>query len=411
MNNASMFAQAGQNIGQSIGGGISSLGKGVGGLLQGRADRKVAEEQAETVQKELKQYANDPAQLNSLGQKAQSRGDDRTAKMFFEAAKQAVDKEAKNATRGVQGGLAAITQAASRGVPLAELQDATRSVLAQNGTQADIMQAYKNGLDLSKGEERKTVSLSAGGALVDANTGEVLHSQPFKPESAPASKGITTVERDDGSVSVLDKDTGDLISTLPATGAGGEAKRDASLNLIAQTTSFIQDVDALMDPGFFESGIPGALLSNVPGRAAYDREKELLSIRARLGFEQINEMKRLAAESGASGTGLGQISNIEFMSLQSTIDAIYTGMSGEAQNEALESIKRHLLNVQKLASGVAPADAIEWDKPEYKAVGYHKDAETGTVFYAPDGPNGTVYKLVDGEFKKLGAYLGSTTVE
>jgi hypothetical protein len=93
-----MFAQAGQNIGQSIGGGISSLGKGVGGLLQGRADRKVEAEQAETVQKELKQYANDPAQLNSLGQKYQSQGKDKMAKMFFEAAKQATAKKATQVT-------------------------------------------------------------------------------------------------------------------------------------------------------------------------------------------------------------------------------------------------------------------------------------------------------------------------
>ena len=113
-------------------------------------------------------------------------------------------------------------------------------------------------------------------------------------------------------------------------------------------------------------------------------------------------MKRLAAESGASGTGLGQISNIEFMSLQSTIDAIYVGMSADAQNKALDNIKQHLLNVQKLASGVAPAEAIDWSKPEYKAVGYHKDPETGTVFYAPEGPNGQVYKLVDGKFTKVG---------
>jgi hypothetical protein len=158
-----------------------------------------------------------------------------------------------------------------------------------------------------------------------------------------------------------------------------------------------------MDPGFTESGFVGGVTQMIPGTPAYDREKELLSIRARLGFDQINEMKRLAAESGASGTGLGQISNIEFMSLQSTIDAIYVGMSGEAQKEALAGIKKHLLNVQKLAAGIAPADAIEWDKPEYKAVGYHKDPETGSVFYAPNGPSGTVYKLMDGKFVKLGA--------
>jgi len=303
----------------------------------------------------------------------------------------------------------AITQAAARGVPLADLQEGVRSVLAQGGTQADVMQAYQAGVDMKAGAQGKPVNVPAGGALVSP-TGEVLYERPFKPEAPAAGKGIKTVERKDGSVSVLDADDGSLISTLPPPGKG-EGNQEASLNLIAQTTQFIGEIDKLMDPGFTETGFVGGVTAAVPGTPAYDREKELLSIRARLGFDQINEMKRLAAESGASGTGLGQISNIEFMSLQSTIDAIYTGMSGEAQNKALANIKKHLLNVQKLASGVAPADAIEWEKPEYKAVGYHKDPETGTVFYAPDGPQGTVYKLVDGKFVKLGAYLGSTRVE
>jgi hypothetical protein len=248
----------------------------------------------------------------------------------------------------------------------------------------------------------KPVSISPGGALVSP-TGEVLYERPFKPQAPAKSKGIKTVERDDGSVSVLDADTGDLISTLPPVKEGEEDKRDAEFQLISQTAGFISELDDLMDPTFFETGLTGAVMSQIPGREAYNREKDLLSIRARLGLDTINEMKRLAAESGASGTGLGQISNIEFMSLQSAVDAIYIGMTGEAQNKALENIKKHLLNVQKLASGVAPADAIEWDRPEYKAVGYHKDPETGTVFYAPDGPNGTVYKLVNGEFKKIGA--------
>jgi len=265
---------------------------------------------------------------------------------------------------------------------------------------------------MKAGTQGKPVSISAGGALVSPE-GEVLYERPFKPETPPASKGIKTVTREDGSVTVLDADDGSVISTLDAPGKG-EGDRDASLNLIAQTTSFIQEVDKLMDPSFTETGFIGGVTSAVPGTPAYDREKELLSIRARLGFDQINEMKRLAAESGASGTGLGQISNIEFMSLQSTIDAIYVGMSGEAQNEALANIKKHLLNVQKLASGVAPADAIDWKRPEYKAVGYHKDPDTGTVFYAPDGYNGKRYKLVNGKFQQLGRVpatpLGNTSV-
>jgi len=281
-----------------------------------------------------------------------------------------------------------------------EVATATNDTAALQALQVKALDPREYLSSLATKSDAKTFNVPAGGSLV-SSTGEVLYERPFKPESGPK-QGIKTVERDDGSIVVLDDASGDVISTIPPPGKG-EGDRDAALNLIAQTTSFIQDVDALMGPGFTEAGFIGGVSSMVPGTPAYDREKELLSIRARLGFDQINEMKRLAAESGASGTGLGQISNIEFMSLQSTIDAIYTGMSGEAQDKALAAIKKHLLNVQKLASGVAPADAIEWDKPEYKAVGYHKDPETGAVFYAPDGPNGTIYKLVDGKFVKTGA--------
>jgi len=399
-----MLARSGQAQGQQIASGFQQLGQGLGGLFSGaaktvgsRRERKEREATAQEVQKLLQQNANSPAQLNALGQKYASEGNNEMAKLFFDAAKTATATETAGQQRGVQGGLMAITQAAARGVPLADLQAGVRSVLAQGGTQAQIMEAYKAG----SGGKKEPVTLSAGAALVDPETGAIIAERGFKPEAGPK-KGIKTVTRDDDSIVVLDDQTGEQISVIPPPGKG-EGDRDAALNLIAQTTSFIQDIDELMDPGFTETGFIGGVTSAVPGTPAYDREKELLSIRARLGFDQINEMKRLAAESGASGTGLGQISNIEFMSLQSTIDAIYTGMSGDAQNKALEAIKKHLLNVQKLASGIAPADAIEWDKPEYKAVGYHKDPETGAVFYAPDGPNGTRYKLVDGKFVKIGA--------
>jgi len=388
---------------------LGQVGRAIGGAPGRMMTRQATQRSQAEIQELLQQHANNPAKLQQLANEYRAKGNTEAATAFTTAATQATAKATAGQQRGAQGGLMAITQAAARGVPLADLQEGVRSVLAQGGTQADVMQAYQAGVDMKAGAQGKPVNVPAGGALVSP-TGEVLYERPFKPEAPAAGKGIKTVERKDGSVSVLDADDGSLISTLPPPGKG-EGNQEASLNLIAQTTQFIGEIDKLMDPGFTETGFVGGVTAAVPGTPAYDREKELLSIRARLGFDQINEMKRLAAESGASGTGLGQISNIEFMSLQSTIDAIYTGMSGEAQNKALTNIKKHLLNVQKLASGVAPADAIEWERPEYKAVGYHKDPETGTVFYAPDGPQGTVYKLVDGKFVKLGAYLGSTRVE
>lgn len=401
---ASMLAQSGSNIGSQIGSPITSFGQGLGGMLTARKEKQREQAAAQEAQNLLKQYANDPAQLNALGQKYATEGNDALSKVFLDAAKATTQRQ----VAGLEAAGAEATRRAQGAREQQQLRDALMAARERGDTNAvralsnRSMSASEYLKSIATKTPAKPVSISPGGALVSP-TGEVLYERPFKPQAPAASKGIKTVERDDGSVSVLDADTGELISTLAPTGAKDEVSQESSLNLIAQTTGFIQEIDELMDPGFTEAGFIGGVSQAIPGTPAYDREKELLSIRARLGFDQINEMKRLAAESGASGTGLGQISNIEFMSLQSTIDAIYTGMSGEAQNKALENIKKHLLNVQKLASGVAPADAIEWDRPEYKAVGYHKDPETGTVFYAPDGPNGTVYKLVDGKFKKIGA--------
>lgn len=392
-----MLANAGSNIGSSIGGGLNKLGTNVGGMLQARADAKNVESQQAEIQKELQQNANDPAQLNALGQKYQSMGKADVAKAFYEAAKQATAKKANQVAALETGGQEIQKEAQlKRAIQVATQKGDQNSLVALRARALDPVEYLKGTM-----APKETKILSAGSKLVD-NEGKTLAEAPFAPKEPKAGKAVQTVKRDDGSVAVLDGDTGDLISTLPPTGKGEQAKQDASLQLIAQTTSFIKDVDGLMGPGWSESGFIGGVSQVVPGTPAYDREKELLSIRARLGFEQINEMKRLAAESGASGTGLGQISNIEFMSLQSTIDAIYVGMSGEAQDKALTAIKQHLTVVQKLASGVAPAEAIDWSKPEYKAVGYHKDPETGSVFYAPEGPNGQVYKLVDGKFTKVG---------
>lgn len=402
-----MLSQSGQGIGQAIGMGLGNvgagIGSGIGGLLTRRREKQAQQSAQEQFQQILGAYQTNPAGMRMEAQKMMASGDanlQRVGKMLMDEAAR---------IQGVRTAQAGALETAGQDIQ----REAQRKRAVQVATQANDQNAlvalragaldpveYLKSRVTTGGVE--TVSVSPGGALVERGTGKVLYERPFKPADAPASKGIKTVERKDGSVSVIDADDGSLISTLPPPDTT-DASQEASLNLIAKTTSFIKDVDDLMDPEFEEAGFVGGVLSKIPGSDAYDREKELLSIRARLGFEQIDEMKRLAKESGASGTGLGQISNIEFQSLQSTVDAIYVGMSAEAQNKALTAIKKHLLNVQQLASGVAPADAIDWSAPEYKATGYHQDPETGAVFFAPNGRNGTVYKLVNGKFVKVGA--------
>jgi len=87
-----MLAQAGQTIGQQIGAPIREIGTGIGGMLAGRQQKQREQEAAKESQRLLQQYANDPAQLNALGQKYATEGNDALSKVFFEAAKQATAK-------------------------------------------------------------------------------------------------------------------------------------------------------------------------------------------------------------------------------------------------------------------------------------------------------------------------------
>lgn len=396
-----VLASAGINIGQQIGKATEQFGQNVGGMLtdvgRGFSERRSARD----AQQLLQQYANDPAQLNALGQKYATEGNDALSKVFFNAAKQATTKETAGQQRGVQGGLTAITQAAARGVPLEQLQEGVRSVIAQGGTQADIMSAYKAGVDMRKGSGDKLTTVPAGSAVVRQTPEggvEEVYRAPFKPQEAPKTT-FKYMERNDGSIMVLAD--GQVLQTIPPPEKVGN--QSAAINTIQKSVFMQREIAKLVDVDeFWEEGVVGKTLATVwAGSDAYDRDRDIMNIKSNLGLEQINEMKRLAAESGASGTGLGQVSNIEFMSLQSTVDALDIGMSAEAQVEALQNIDRHLKVIQKLASGVAPEDAINWESPDYKASGYHKDSVTGKVFFAPDGKNGTIYELQNGSFIKI----------
>ena len=418
-NTGGMLATTGLNVGQLIGGGFADLGAGigtgVGGMMTRRRERQGAQNAQQQFQQIVDAYQTDPVGMIRQAQKAKLDPDKNIQQMG-----DMLMDEANRLTQARTAQTAAL-ETAGQDVQREAQRKRAMQVATQDKDQNALVALRAGALDPVEylsgrvtGGDVETVSISAGGALVDKRTGEVLYERPFKPQAAPAGKGIKMQERDDGSLTIVDADDGSLISTLPPPDTT-DASQEASLNLIAHTTSFIKDVDALLDPGFFETGLIGQATAGLGGTPAYDREKDLLSIRARLGFDQINEMKRLAKESGASGTGLGQISNIEFMSLQSTIEAIYIGMTAEAQNNALRNIRKHLLNVQQLASGVAPADAIDWSAPEYKATGYHQDPESKTVFFAPDGPNGKRYKLVNGKFQLIGRVsatpLGNTQVK
>ena len=102
--NANVLATAGTNIGQQIGKATEQFGQDIGGMLtdvgRGFSERRSSRE----AQQLLQQYANDPAQLNALGQKYAMEGNDALSKVFFEAAKQATAAQEKRTSATIGRG-------------------------------------------------------------------------------------------------------------------------------------------------------------------------------------------------------------------------------------------------------------------------------------------------------------------
>jgi len=155
-----MLARSGQSIGQRISQGVENFGEGIGGLITGvgtgvveNIDRRAKEKTAQEVQQLLQQNANNPAQLNALGQKYASEGNNDMAKLFFDAAQTAIEKIDAGKAQGLQEGLSVITRAAQRGVPYEQLKTASSFVIRAGGTQAQVLEAYEAGKNFGKKDD------------------------------------------------------------------------------------------------------------------------------------------------------------------------------------------------------------------------------------------------------------------
>lgn len=127
-------------------------------------------------------------------------------------------------------------------------------------------------------------------------------------------------------------------------------------------------------------GLAGALASAIPGTDAWDLKTYLNSIRANLGFDQLRELRE------AGGT-LGQVSNIENILLQSTIDQLDQYASEGRLEQGLAKVEKHLINMQKMALGESVTQTIDWTAPEYQNMGVQVAVDTDgkQVVRLPDG--------------------------
>lgn len=119
-----------------------------------------------------------------------------------------------------------------------------------------------------------------------------------------------------------------------------EAKETKRVSLTNQAKNVLGKVDeALNKVGGFTAGF-GGMLANVPGTKARNLQADIDTIKANLGFQQLQAMR----DASPTGGALGQVTERELGFLQSTVASLDQMQSPDELRRALNQIKVHYNN-------------------------------------------------------------------
>jgi hypothetical protein len=123
--------------------------------------------------------------------------------------------------------------------------------------------------------------------------------------------------------------------------------------------------EALDQASGWTTGFTGAVGRKVPGTDAFDLKNTVETIKANIGFAELQAMR----EASPTGGALGQVAVQELVALQSTLSSLDTAQSEEQLKSNLEKVKTHYNNwkstVQQAnaqAGDMSPAEnVIDWN--------------------------------------------------
>ncbi len=357
---ASMLAQSGANIGQQIGAPISAFGQGLGGMLTARKEKQREEAAAQEAQALLQKYANNPAQLNAIGQKYATEGNDALSKLFLDAAKMATQKQ----VAGLEEAGAEATRRAEGAREEQQLREALKT--ARERERPDEIRAlttrsispseYLAGQATKEPVDRYKV---VGNIIFDTSTGEYVEPQTVA-DLLPLSslKDAVTPE------SLVEyAKTGDK-TVLRAKEEEEEVSKDIVGQLIS-TDTVLETVDKALGltDDYWVAGYDIAKLIPLPTDAK-QMESYVNTLKANLAFDRLQKMR----DASKTGGALGQVSNIELGLLQSSVATLDPGSKNF--KEQLATVRRQYENFRNSLLGQAPNDPR-----------YIPDPATGKLYY------------------------------
>lgn len=381
-----MLAQTGANIGTQLGQAGQQFGRDIGGMLSrvgaGMRERRNERE----IQEFLRANQNDVAALEAKAQELLIRRDPMAP--IVQQAAQAAKARRQTRTAALEQGGADITKEAQqkRAMQVAMQDNDERALVALRAGALDPVEYLKSRATAEKpkpGDRFKVV----GNNIYDTEEQRFI----TPPDGGPKEKDEPIKIQTVGDQLFVFEGT-DLVRTIDAE-QDKDSEEEAGarsyvINSTTQTLNTVREAKRLLDTsyaGVDPGGISGSITAMIPGSPAHElMTSTYVTIAGREALDEINRMKQEAAKYGSRGTGLGQVTQIEFAALQGNLAKLNTGLTVQRQKELLQKIEDKLTAARRIASGENPIDVIDFNDEAYIEAGYIK--EGGEVYYfAPDG--------------------------
>lgn len=188
---------------------------------------------------------------------------------------------------------------------------------------------------LLAGSEAAQEAIKNQAALLEAENEREIRRAREAREAAKAEREASKEQREQTKFDVEMKES----EAESAEKTEQEAKKEADkkFNALSSLDSISQAENILNESPFLSSGLIGQMTKDIEASPAGQLDSLYDSIRAKLGFDQLQIMR----ENSPTGGALGQVSDTENKLLQSTIAALKTGLPKDQQLKNLEKIKQH----------------------------------------------------------------------
>jgi len=419
-----MLAQSGLAGGQNIAQAYQQLGRGVGGMFSGVAgalERRQEKRRAQSAQEQFQQilgaYSTNPDKLMEEALLAKNSPDVNLQRMgqLLEAQANRVREEQKLAAaqrtadvtgRG-KGNLMAL--AYDPAFDITDPKQRSGYIGMASASEVPLNEAMQIAIEAKKSKAtggssfRQEIFDPTSGTMQQVNfltdlEGRVVGQQVLGASAGPEKPAITVKEKDGIFYTFEDgKPVGEYESRSAADAAAQEQNKANEAILKAQRVKLsISDAIGMIERNENVGGWK-QLLKFLPDTEARRFENYLTSIKANVGFDQLLQIKD-------AGSTLGQVSNIENLLLQSTIDSLDGLMSKEDLVQALNKIDAYYTSLITKAKFGADspleewAGSVDWLQPEFARMYEQQGGEIvvneneGTIMVK--SPSGETIKLL-----------------